>query len=61
MPYADTFDESDPLGKPFLASLALHGGVAALLAGRGGLAAGTRVVVVLSGSNIDHARLKELL
>ena len=32
MPYADTFDESDPLGKPFLASLALHGGVAALLA-----------------------------
>src|SRR5437667_8578125 len=32
MPYADTFDESDPLGKPFLASLALHAGVAALLA-----------------------------
>ena len=31
MPYADAFDESEPLGKPFLASLALHAGVAALL------------------------------
>jgi TonB family protein len=32
MPYADAFDESEPLGKPFLASMALHAGVAALLA-----------------------------
>ena len=32
MPYADAFDESEPLGKPFLASLALHAGVASLLA-----------------------------
>jgi len=32
MPYADTFDESEPLGKPFLASLALHGGFVGLLA-----------------------------
>jgi TonB family protein len=32
MPYADTFDESEPLGKPFLASLVLHAGVVSLLA-----------------------------
>jgi TonB family protein len=32
MPYADAFDQREPLGKPFLGSLALHGGVAALLA-----------------------------
>jgi len=31
MPYADAFDQREPLGKPFLGSLALHGGVAALL------------------------------
>src|SRR5947207_5943200 len=31
MPYSDTFDESEPLAKPFLASLTLHGGVAVLL------------------------------
>ncbi len=36
-------------------------GVAALLTGKGGLTAGTRVVAVLSGGNIDPARLKELL
>src|SRR5262249_27911229 len=32
MPYADAFDQREPLGKPFLGSLALHAGVAALLA-----------------------------
>src|SRR3954454_575081 len=32
MPYADAFDESEPLGKPFLASLMLHAGVVAVLA-----------------------------
>src|SRR6266446_1695775 len=31
MRYADTFDESEPLGKPFLASLVLHAGVVAVL------------------------------
>ncbi len=31
MPYADAFDQREPLGKPFLGSLALHAGVAALL------------------------------
>lgn len=36
-------------------------GVAALLAGRTGLPNGTRVVAVLSGGNVDRARLKELL
>jgi TonB family protein len=33
MPYADAFDERQPLGKSFLGSLALHAGVAALLVG----------------------------
>ncbi len=32
MPYADAFDEREPLGKPFLGSLVLHAGIAALLA-----------------------------
>jgi TonB family protein len=32
MPYADTFDESEPLGKPFAASLALHAGLVTVLA-----------------------------
>src|SRR5258708_5890473 len=32
MPYADAFDQREPLGKPFLGSLALHASVAALLA-----------------------------
>jgi TonB family protein len=31
MPYADTFDRREPMGKPFLGSLALHAGVVALL------------------------------
>jgi len=31
MPYADTFDEREPLGKSFLASIALHGSVVGLL------------------------------
>ena len=32
MPYADAFDEHEPLGKPFLGSLALHAGVVAIVA-----------------------------
>src|SRR4051812_30418874 len=32
MPYADAFDESEPLVKPFLASLMLHAGVVSVLA-----------------------------
>lgn len=36
-------------------------GVAALLAGRCGVRPGARVVAVLSGGNVDRARLKELL
>lgn len=36
-------------------------GVAALLARRGGVPEGARVVAVLSGGNVDRARLKELL
>ena len=36
-------------------------GVAALLARRCGLPAGARVVAVLSGGNVDRARLKQLL
>ena len=35
--------------------------VAALLTGKAGVAAGTKTVAVLSGGNIDHARLKSLL
>ena len=31
MPYADAFDRREPMGKPFLGSLALHTGVAALV------------------------------
>src|SRR5579872_161662 len=31
MPYADTLDQRDPLGKPFLASVALHGSVVAVM------------------------------
>jgi outer membrane biosynthesis protein TonB len=31
MPYADTLDEREPLGKPFLASVALHGSLVGLL------------------------------
>jgi TonB family protein len=31
MPYADPFDEHEPLAKPLLASLALHGGVLVLV------------------------------
>jgi TonB family protein len=31
MPYADAFDEREPLGKAFLASLALHAGLVAVL------------------------------
>jgi TonB family protein len=31
MPYADIFDAREPLGKPFLASMALHGSVVVLL------------------------------
>jgi outer membrane biosynthesis protein TonB len=31
MPYADTLDAREPLGKPFLASVALHGSVVGLL------------------------------
>ncbi|HTM47808.1 MAG TPA: TonB family protein [Bryobacteraceae bacterium] len=31
MPYADAFEEREPLGKPVLASLALHAGVVAVL------------------------------
>ena len=36
-------------------------GIAALLQRRGGLREGARVVAVLSGGNVDRARLKELL
>src|SRR5580765_5360439 len=31
MPYADVFDQSEPLGKPLLGSLVLHAGVVAFL------------------------------
>lgn len=31
MPYADILDQRDPLGKPFLASVALHGSVVAVM------------------------------
>lgn len=45
----------------FLAEAAAVAGVAALLARRCGVPEGARVLTVLSGGNIDRARLKELL
>lgn len=45
----------------FQAEPAAVAGVAALLARRCGVRNGARVLTVLSGGNIDHARLKQLL
>jgi threonine dehydratase len=45
----------------FQAEPAAVAGVAALLARRCGVRDGARVLTVLSGGNIDHARLKDLL